>query len=141
MTCRALAAVARVAVVVSDRSAATVYDWWLPRRVLVLLEISVAPGNLVKRPGVRCHRRVFDPKDLRKVDGLVLTSPVRTILDLAAELPLIDLVVVMDSALQKKTCTREELAARAHDRGVRGIARYRRALELCDGRSECPWPS
>jgi hypothetical protein len=67
---------------------------------------------------------------------MVLTSPVRTILDLAAQLPLIDLVVVMDAALQKKTCTRDELVARAHDRGVRGINRYRRALELCDGRSE-----
>lgn len=133
--CRALTAVARVAVVISDRSAAAVYDWWLPRQAIALLEISVEPCSLIERPGARCHRRVFDPKDLREVDGLVVTSPVRTILDLAAELPLIDLVVVMDSALHKKTCTRQELEARAHDRGVRGIARYRRALELCDGRS------
>lgn len=135
-TCQALTAVARVPLAISDRSAATLYEWWLPRRLAALTEISVAPGDLIKRPGVRCHRRVIAAKDLREVDGLVVTSPVRTILDLAAQLPLIDLVVVMDAALHMKTCTREELVARAHDRGVRGIARYRRALELCDGLSE-----
>lgn len=100
------------------------------------VDVSVAPGDLIKRPGARCHRRVVDPKDLRKVDGQVLTSPVRTILDLAAQLSLIDLVMVMDSALKEKSCTREELVARARDRGVRGIALYWRALELCDGFSE-----
>lgn len=135
-SCRALTAVARVRVVISDQSAAAVYDWWLPRRVNAPLEMSVEPGNSIERPGVRCHRRVIDAKDLREVDGLLLTSPVRTILDLAAQLPLIDLVVVMDSAMKKKTCTREQLVARAHDRGVRGIVMYRRALPLCDGLSE-----
>ena len=134
--CRALTAVASVPVVISDRSAAALYDWWLPRRVAAVIEISVAPGDLIERPGVRCHRRVIDRKDLRELDGLVLTSPVRTILDLASQLPLIDLVVVMDASLKKRTCTRDELVARAQDRGVRGIARYRRALELSDGRSE-----
>jgi hypothetical protein len=134
--CRALTAVTRVPIVISDRSAAELSDWWLPRQVDALIDVSVAPGDLVERPGVRCHRRVLDPKDLRELDGIALTSPVRTILDLAAQLPLIDLVVVMDSALKKRACTREQLVARAQDRGVRGITRYRRALELCDGRSE-----
>jgi hypothetical protein len=134
--CRALSAAARVPVVISDLSAGAVYDWWMPRQARALLEISVGPGDLIKRPGVRCHRRVIDPTDLRQIGGLVVTSPVRTILDLAAQLPLIDLVVVMDSALHLKTCTREELVARAHDRGVRGIALYRRALDLADGLSE-----
>jgi len=41
--------------------------------VTAVIEVSVTPGDLVERPGVRCHRRVIDPKDLREVDGLVLT--------------------------------------------------------------------
>ena len=45
-----------------------------------------------------------------KCDGLALTSPVRTLLDLAAQLPLIDLVVVIDAALKKRTCTLEQLS-------------------------------
>ena len=56
--CRALRAVARVPVVISDRSAGALYDWWLPRLVIALLEISVEPGDLIERPGVRCHRRL-----------------------------------------------------------------------------------
>ena len=95
-------------------------------------------GSFHRTRSVRCDRRVIDPADVREVDGIALTSPVRTILDLASQLPLIDLVVVMDSALKKRTCTVEQLRARAYDRGVRGITRYRRALELSDGRSESP---
>jgi hypothetical protein len=135
---RALTAVARVPVIISDQSAAGFYEWWLPRVTVALIEISVGPGHFVERPGVRCHRRVLDPMDVCQVDGITLTSPVRTILDLAAQLSLIDLVVVMDAALHMRTCTLEQLRARAYDRGVRGIARYRRAVELCDGRSESP---
>lgn len=134
--CRALAAVARVPVVISDRTTAALYEWWLPPQAVQIVDVTVAPEHLIERPGVRCHRRVLDPSDVRVLGGIAVTSPVRTILDLAGHLPLIDLVVVIDSALQKRTCTRKQLEARAHDRGVRGIARYRRALELCDGRSE-----
>jgi hypothetical protein len=134
----ALAAVARVPLVISDRSAAAMYEWWLPPQVDSVIDISVAPGGLIERVGVRCHRRVLDPKDVRELDGISLTSPARTILDLASQLSLIDLVVVMDAALHKRTCTLEQLVARAQDRGIRGITRFRRALTLCDGRSESP---
>jgi hypothetical protein len=138
MLYRALTADARVRVLISDQSAAAFYEWWLPHVAAAVIDISVAPGAVVERAGVRCHRRVIDPADVRVVDGIALTSPVRTILDLAGQLSLIDLVVVMDAALKKRTCTLEQLRARAYDRGVRGITRYRRALELSDGRSESP---
>lgn len=134
--CRALTAVARVPVVVSDRSAAALYGWWLPRVADTAIDISVAPDHLIERAGVRCHRRGLDPTDVRDLDGIALTSPVRTILDLAGQLPLIDLVVVMDAALHMRTCELDELVARAQDRGMRGITRYRRALDLCNGLSE-----
>ena len=134
--CLALVAVARVPVVISDRTTAELYEWWLPRQPVQIIDVTVAPEHVIERPGVRCHRRVLDPCDVRELGGITVTSPVRTILDLAGHLPLIDLVVVIDSALQKRTCTLQQLLARANDRGVRGIARYRRALELCDGRSE-----
>jgi len=134
--CSALTAVTRAPLVVSDRSAAALYGWWLPRRAVEVIEISVAPDSLVERPGVRCHRWALDPTDVRELDGVAMTSPARTILDLAAQLPLIDLVVAMDAALHKRTFTCEQLVARAQGRGLRGISRFRRALELSDGRSE-----
>ena len=136
--CRALVAVARVPVVISDRSAAALYGWWLPPRIHDGIDISVAPEHLIERPGVRCHRRVLEPTDIRERDGIALTSPVRTILDLASKFSLIDLVVVMDAALQMKTCRLPELVAAAQGRGGRGMTVFRRALELCDGRSESP---
>jgi hypothetical protein len=134
----ALVAVARVPLIISDRSAAARYRWWLPVQVDSMVDISVAPGGVIERVGVRCHRRALDPKDVCELDGIPLTSPVRTILDLASQLPLIDLVVLMDAALHMRSCTLEQLVARAQDRGVRGIVRYRRALSLCDSRSESP---
>jgi hypothetical protein len=136
MVCSALTAVTRVPAVVSDRSAAALYGWWLPPGIADVTDISVAPEHVVERAGVRCHRRLLGPTDVRESGGISLTSPARTILDLAGQLPLIDLVVVMDAALHKRTCTLEQLAARAQDRGVRGITGYRRALQLCDGLSE-----
>jgi hypothetical protein len=136
MTCSALTAVARVPVVVSDCSAAASYEWWLPPQIADMTDITVAPEHVIERPGVRCHRRVLEPADIRERDGIRLTSPVRTLLDLAGQFPLIDLVVVMDSALRKKSCKLAELAAAAQGHGGRGIALFRRALTFCDGRSE-----
>ncbi len=112
------------------------YEWWLPLRVDALTDVTVAPEHLIERPGVRCHRRVLAPADIRVRDGIPVTSPVRTLLDLAGHFPLIDLIVAMDAALHKKACKLADLVAAAQNSGGRGIALFRRALELCDGRSE-----
>jgi hypothetical protein len=57
---------------------------------------------------------------------------------LAEVLALVDLVVAMDSALHLRQCTKQALAEAAVP-GRRGVRVFRRALQLCDARSESAW--
>lgn len=56
----------------------------------------------------------------------------------ARELGLIDVVVLIDSALRLGRCTREEIESVARRRR-RGAPLLRHALTLSDGRAESPW--
>jgi very-short-patch-repair endonuclease len=69
--------------------------------------------------------------------GLRVTSPVRTMADLACRLPLNEAVALMDAALHRRLVTREPLRdwATAHA-GQRGVRRLRRALDLADTAAE-----
>jgi len=67
-----------------------------------------------------------------------MASPPWTLVELAEDLALIDLVVAMDSALQLGLSSRRALES-AVVRGRRGARTYRRALTLADGRSESAW--
>lgn len=77
--------------------------------------------------------RIHEVQDLEQMpwDGLTLTSPVRTFIDLAACTDLADLVAAGDS-LVRRTGTRPELFrnAAAAKTGARGIRRAREAAEL-----------
>ncbi|MEO6472346.1 MAG: hypothetical protein ABIR57_10465 [Aeromicrobium sp.] len=63
-----------------------------------------------------------------------------TIIELAEHLGLIDLVTVIDCALHRKETTTGSIRATMR-KGRRGVRVLRRALDLCDGRSESPWES
>lgn len=137
-TARALVAVTNSEVVVSDRTAAELYGWWLPTPDRVCTHITVAPESVVGRPGVRCHRRILKPSDVRVWRGVPTTSPARTLVDLAGELCLIDLVVAVDAALHFGHCSMDELRTCAQQGGWRGVRTFRRAISLADPRSESP---
>jgi very-short-patch-repair endonuclease len=63
-----------------------------------------------------------------------MTSRVQTVLDCAVTLPLVEAVVVCDSALRSKQVTLEQLQRAVAQRlqGVAGIDRARQVLALCD---------
>ena len=96
----------------------------------------VAPdGRVLQR-----HELVLQERDLvRRPSGLVLTSPVRTVLDCAALLQPEALVCLLDDALHRGLVSREALAERAG--GSRAAAALRRGLDLADGRAESPGES
>jgi very-short-patch-repair endonuclease len=48
--------------------------------------VTLPPERYVKRPRIETHRATIDRRDIRARHGLTLTSPPRTILDLAATL-------------------------------------------------------
>jgi len=90
------------------------------------------------RRGVYIRRCAIPPEHRRSLAGVRVASPVWTLVDLAEDLALIDLVTAMDSALRLGLCDSVELTAAAVA-GRRGVRTYRRAVALADGRSESPW--
>jgi predicted transcriptional regulator of viral defense system len=74
--------------VVSHRSAARLWglpsfrDWRSP------VDVTVVGRDPGRKPGVRIHRtQCLDAREVRSADGIPVTTPARTLLDLAAVLP------------------------------------------------------
>ncbi|WP_375481192.1 hypothetical protein [uncultured Jatrophihabitans sp.] len=128
--------------VVAGMTAARLHGLWLPPGTDQDLHIATAePGAVgrvmtrTRRPEIRPHRFQLDPDDVTALQGVPVTSPARTWLDLAPQLCLPDLVAAGDSTLRSGV-SREQLGdvvARAGRR--RGIRLARVALALLDERS------
>ena len=80
--------------------------------------------------------RITD-EDVAVHDGVPVTSPARTVVDLARSVGFEQAVVIADAALFQGLTTPAELSAQV-DRAARyrGIARARRVVAFADGRSE-----
>ena len=92
-------------------------------------------------PGVVCHRGTVPESEIVEADGLRLTSPLRTAVDLARSSPLPQALVTMDAALRQRTLELSEAAYAREDRRVEdpmGQARARVELQQlvaqCSGR-------
>jgi hypothetical protein len=130
---RALAAcVAAPNAVVSDMSAAA--HWRLRRTPRDVLEVAIESPRLCRLPGVRVHRTndLPDVDIVRYPNGLRVTSPARTLFDIAAELDPIAMVSVMEDALNRRLCTAwsiGDVAERLVGQGRPGAVVFRAALE------------
>lgn len=94
-----------------------------------------------QRRGVRGHRMLLPDTDVCEMDGVPLTTPARTWLDLAGVLPFEDLVAAADHFICSQTrsfgrnrtplCSLEDLHAQLEaNSGRRGIRKARAALGL-----------
>jgi very-short-patch-repair endonuclease len=122
----------------AGRTAAALYGWGMLVEPSRTVEVVVAHGRgAVSAAGVRVAQRrsalTHGAALLPGVAPLRVTTPVQTVLDCGLALPLIEAVVVCDSALRAGAVTLEELqrAARALP-GVRDAAKVRRVLALAD---------
>lgn len=90
-----------------------------------------------ERAGVVTHRRVVRPDEVLVSAGRPTTTPVRTFLDVAPVLPLVDLVVLGDAVAARAGLPGLQAAVReaAGRPGVRGA---REALRLVDPGSDSP---
>jgi very-short-patch-repair endonuclease len=115
--------------VLSHRSAAHV--WGLLGRAPEDVVLTIVSKDGRCRPGLRLHRvKILDRADLRVRDGLPLTAPARTLLDLAAEEPDADLEEALAVARQKGLAADREIrAAIQRAPGRRGAARLARLLD------------
>ncbi len=87
-------------------------------------------------PGTRVHRSKLLGAERVERDGVWVTGPLRTVLDLCRSLPLAEAVVVVDSALRQARVTVEELTAALRELPAgRGRSRVGRALRLMDPES------
>ncbi|WP_433284552.1 hypothetical protein ACQPZQ_25060 [Pseudonocardia sp. CA-142604] len=92
--------------------------------------------------GAHVHAAPLEPDEIVEVDGLRLTSPARTVVDLARWLPFEQAVVAADGALRLELVTRAGLAE-AVERAARrsGSPAARRVVAFADERSESPGES
>lgn len=116
---------------------AALLGWWLPWLPLTVPLFATTRGAIhVQRPGIYVRRSPRTP--LVEVDGQRVVEPAYALAELATDLALIDLVVIVDSALRHGHCSTADLRRRC-ECGGRGSGRLRRAVELADPRSESPW--
>jgi Transcriptional regulator, AbiEi antitoxin len=123
--------------VVSHRSAAALHGVPMLGAVPRLPELTVAPRTGANLPGVHLHRASLPPADVVCIDGVDVTGPARTAIDIARHHPALSAVAVMDNALHRGLVCDDDLARVIDEcRCWPGIRRARAAYGLADGRSE-----
>jgi very-short-patch-repair endonuclease len=114
--------------VLSHASAAAV--WELMPLGTGTVDVTVAASGPRSRPGIRVHRvRNLPADDAARHRNLPLTSPARTLLDLAATLPSRDVARAVETAEQRRLTTHAGLTHHlTRFRASRGAAHLRAAL-------------
>lgn len=143
-TCALLAALTPDAVCCLA-TAALLWDCPLPLAVKHDMKIRLAKaagGTRPVRKGIAGHRLALREQDVAMLDGVPVTGPARTWLDMASVLDLEDLVAAGDYFIcsqsrsfgppKKAICSLADLLEQVTSNpGVRGIRKARLAVELC----------
>lgn len=102
-------------------------------------EVVVPGGRQRGQPGLRVSRCELGRGETTLLDGVALTSPVRTAYDLARRLPRVEAVVTVDALAHRHGFAPGDLlvVACAH-LGATGSARLPEIVRLADPRAESP---
>lgn len=113
----------------SFRAAGVLWQQFEAARVPI--EITVLRGRRVRLRGVIVHETsCLLPADLATVEGIPVTSPTRTLIDLAGVLPKDELEETLDDVLRRRLTSVSRLRWRmGHAGRSRGLATLRRLLE------------
>lgn len=125
-----------------DVTAARLHRTWLPTQVDQRIHVATAVPDALgrtmtrtRRPEIVAHRRQIPAEDRCFVDGVATLTPARTWRDLAALLPLPDVVAAGDCVLRDGVPRAALEAVVNRTSRLRGGRRAREALELLDPRS------
>jgi hypothetical protein len=139
------AATARLDAVASHATAASLWDLPTLGRPDVRLHLTRTrrkQGTLRDYPGVVLHHATLPAEHLTFHCGVLLTTPARTIVDIARAQSFRAAVATADAALRMRRCTKEELlAVLASCRGWPGTRQARRVIAFADPRAESPLES
>jgi hypothetical protein len=103
------------------------------------LDVTMLRASVIRRPGIRATAAYLEDGDVTKVDGVPVTSPVRTAFDLARRRNLIERVVGIDAMLNRGGCQLDDLGAYIADRpSWRGIRWAREAIGYAEPLAESP---
>jgi hypothetical protein len=117
-------------------TSAALRRWWMPNRLRPHVLLATTTSSVhVQRQGLYVRRSRHAEFDV--LDGVPVVSAAHTLVELARDLSLVDLVPMVDCALRDGV-PREDIFAAARPR-VPGSRRLRRAVELADERSESWW--
>ncbi len=118
--------------------------WGLPRIGAWPSTIEIAAprrGGGRSKPGV-VRRGSTTAVRAVEVDGLLVTNPARTVVDLARETSFVSGLAAADHALHRRLTTPSELAAALDELGARrGVRAARRVVEHASGLAESPGES
>ncbi|HUC00653.1 MAG TPA: DUF559 domain-containing protein [Solirubrobacterales bacterium] len=105
--------------------------WGFGRERTGATEVSILAGSSLRRPGIRLHRRAkLRCGEVQVRDGIPVTSPIQTMVDLAGRLGPITLERMISEADILDLINPPQLRrALADHRGERGVARLRRLLD------------
>ncbi|MFC9896593.1 hypothetical protein ACFVMC_23145 [Nocardia sp. NPDC127579] len=140
---RAASAVLGDGVVISHQSAAVLHGLPLlhpPGRQVHATVNRATGGRLTK--SLHLHSTPFDDDEVMTIDGLLVTTPARTIADLARTLSFTAAVVTGDPAMRNHGLSADQLLTQL-DRWSRrrGLSQARQAILFMDPRSESPGES
>lgn len=138
--CRDITMVLPSGSAVSHFTAAQLHAIWLPSLPAWLPLTATLPPAMDRpeRHGLYVARSRAGNPTADLLDGVPVLTPELTLGQLAEDLGLIDLVIAIDCALQLSMCDALDIVGGIRSR-QRGLPMLRRALALCDGRSESPW--
>lgn len=116
----------------------TALRWWGldlgPERPL---HVSTRAASYSRRDGLTIHRRQ-DPIDVVAVRGIPVTEPDRTIVDLAYDVTVPELIQAIEWAMHQGLTTFDRLARYALDHHLRGVRRVRDVIGFVREGSESP---
>ncbi len=138
--CRQLTTVLPAGSAFSHFTGASLLSCWLPRLPGWLpICATLPPGeDRPERAGLYVARSRAALPPVSNVQGVPVLAAELVLGQLAEDLPLVDLVIAIDCLLQRGLCTVDDIVDSIRSR-QRGLPMLRRALSLCDGRSESAW--
>ncbi len=127
---------------ISDRSAVLLHGLPLIGPQPLVPTVSVHPNGTGDLQDAHLYRATLREEDVMEIDGCLVTSVARTIIDVGRHRPMAITVVAADAALHAGKTTLDELYELLEFcQSWPGAARAARALRHVDGRSESPLES